>query len=138
MLWDPFEEMKRFRKRMKRLFGEDIFREVGVFTIDSPLLNVEEKKKEYVYTFHVPGFEKKEIEVESGEGTLTVKGKKRAKKEKKEEGYLYKEYEASSFERTVRLPIDADVSRIKAEFKNGVLTLHIPKKKVKKKSIKIH
>ncbi len=134
---DPKEAIEKYKKFWKSIFGDDVFRDIGIVEVSMPLLNIEEKRNQYRYIFHIPGYEKRDINIEVSENSLIISGNKRVKEGKKGKNYIYKEINESSFKRVVPLPIDANPDKLKAEFKNGVLTITIPKKKAKRKKIKV-
>lgn len=93
----------------------------------SPRIDVADTEKEVVITAELPGLEEKDIVVDLSDGLLIIKGEKKAEQEKRETGYVYSERSFGSFER--RIPIDADIldDKTTAVFKNGVLTVTLPK-----------
>lgn len=129
--WDPFS---RFHEEMNRLF-DDFFRgglpmrpewgrEAMAF---DPRVNVYETEKEFRVSAELPGLEQKDIEVEVTEGGLALRGEKKMEHEEKKDGYRTIERSYGSFHRQVPLPADVDASKAGAEFKNGVLTVTVPK-----------
>lgn len=95
----------------------------GVF---APALDVHETKDAYVVTVELAGASKDDIGVESHDGLLTVKGEKKTERETEEEHRHYTERTYGAFSRSLRLPTDAS-SDLKASFRDGVLTIEIPK-----------
>ena len=81
----------------------------------------------YEITIELPGVKPEDIEVSARDGALTVKGEKRAERAVQGKSYFFSEREYGAFQRTFRLPPDADEDRIEAEFRDGVLTLKIAK-----------
>lgn len=132
-LMDPrtsFSGMQSFFNDFFRDFG-DWDRSLGtkLNTEFVPSLNVSETENEYKVTAELPGLEEKDFDVTIEDNILRLKGEKKMESENKEEHYHRYESSYGSFERVLRLPeaINADAS--KAAFKNGVLTLSIPKDK---------
>jgi HSP20 family protein len=92
-----------------------------------PRVDVVDRGSEVVVRAEVPGVEKKDLDVTVTEDAVTIKGATR-REEKEEKGdYYRREISAASFARTVPLPADVDGTQAKAEFKDGVLELVIPK-----------
>lgn len=125
-----------FRAGLPSLF-QDFFREFGD-TWERPLatrnefvpsINVSETENSYKVLAELPGMEEQDFDVTIEDNILRIKGEKKAEFENKDEHYHRYESSYGSFERVLRLPeaIDSDAS--KATFKNGVLTLEIPKNK---------
>jgi HSP20 family protein len=75
----------------------------------------------------VPGMDSKDIQLSLQEQVLTIKGEKRQEKEEKDEHYYRAERSYGAFARAVRLPTPVDGSRVTATFKNGVLSVTLPK-----------
>jgi HSP20 family protein len=94
----------------------------------TPRMNVAETEKEYQVSAELPGVAEKDVEVTFHEGLLTVKGSKKEETEQKDKNFHRMEMSYGSFERSVALPEEIDEEAINASFKNGVLTISIPKK----------
>jgi HSP20 family protein len=75
----------------------------------------------------LPGVDEKDVSVELQGGTLTIKGEKKATTERKDEGYYLAERRYGTFTRTLRLPHAVEADKVQATFKNGVLTVTLPK-----------
>ena len=82
----------------------------------------------YKISLELPGVTENDVEITVHEGLLTVKGEKKVEREEKGENYFFSEREYGRFQRTFRLPADADASKAEASFANGVLTITIPKR----------
>ena len=134
--WEPFGELRDWRPfggRIPSLFE----RLMGDFEEDwpwpsarrgwVPALDVHETDDEYAVTVELPGARKEDITVEFNEGVLTVRGEKKSEREEKDEKRRFVERRYGTFSRSFSLPPDADGDRIEASFKDGVLTLTIPK-----------
>jgi HSP20 family protein len=81
----------------------------------------------YDITMELPGVSSENIDVSVHDGSLTIKGEKRFEREEKGRTYFFSEREYGAFERSFRLPADAQADDITADFKNGVLTVKVPK-----------
>ena len=90
-----------------------------------PRLDLSEADNTYTLTAELPGMEEKDVEVSISGDLLTIKGEKRT--EKKDEKKHIEEIHYGSFERSLTVPEDVDRDKVKASFKNGVLTLTMPK-----------
>jgi HSP20 family protein len=133
-LWDPFRELETFFDDWRPLEFSPRFRRLleqrpAVF---APAIDVHEGDKEYVVTAEVPGVARNEITVEVDEGMLTLRGEKKTEREEKKERRRWVERSYGAFSRSFRLPSDAQVDRIDASFKDGVLTIKIPKSEARK------
>jgi HSP20 family protein len=94
-----------------------------------PAVEIAESDTEFTCTAELPGLTEKNVEVSFADGELRIKGEKKEEKESKTNGKRYHILERSygSFERSFTFPGDVDPAKIVAEFKNGVLTVRLPK-----------
>jgi HSP20 family protein len=139
--WRPFEDLSTLRREMDRLFerflGEPLGleRPTGLWT---PQTDVTETKDSVSITAELPGLEAKDVEVSVSGDMLTIKGEKKQEKEEKDEHRHMVERTYGDFSRMVRLPAPVAADKIKATFKNGVLTVTLPKtEEAKPKSIPV-
>ena len=93
----------------------------------TPLVDIVEKPDAFQITAELPGMDEKSIEVKCSGDVLTIKGEKRDEKEENEEGCYLSERRFGSIQRSFRMPQNVDPEKIDAKFKNGVLTLTLPK-----------
>jgi HSP20 family protein len=129
MKWySPAEEMTRMQRRMRRLF-EDPFR-LDLFTEEmgwTPAVEVVETEKAIEVTAELPGMSRDDVEIHLEHNVLTIRGEKKQEQEQKEkEHYLYERF-YGSFQRAFTLPAPVEEGTVKAEFRNGVLKIHLPK-----------
>jgi len=125
---DPFwKELNSLSNRFNRLF--DMPRDENADSIGawSPVVDIYDKGGEVVIHAELPGMKKEDIDVRVENNVLTIRGKKERKEEVKEEGYFRTERAYGTFSRSFSLPTTVDVSKIVAEYKEGVLTLSLPK-----------
>ncbi len=137
--WEPLRDLVSLREAMDRLFDESFVRVPGVSRAKgfTPSVDMYETDKEVVVKATVPGVKPEDIEISVSGDRLVVKGK--LEEDRTEEGtnYVLRERRFGAFERVLPLLPTANVEDAKAEFKNGVLTITMPKKEVPEKSIKI-
>lgn len=93
----------------------------------SPAIDMTETDKAYKVTAELPGMDPENVEVTFDDGLLRISGEKREEREENEKGYRFSERSYGSFERVLELPAAAMGDKIKAKFKNGVLTVNVPK-----------
>lgn len=131
--------LAQFQRRMFNLF-DDVFGSWGqgweLPSLDSgsgwfagfnPRMDVTDDGKELVITVEVPGIQEKDIEVTLLDNLLTIKGEKHAENEQKGKDYLRHERTFGAFRRSLRVGPEVDAAEIKAAFKDGVLTVTLPK-----------
>ena len=123
----PFDKM--FDQMVESQFPE-VVRQVGIKPYGNtayPKVNVYEYDDKIGIVAEIPGLDKKQLNVEVENGTLTISGEKHTIKEDEGAKVLRRELKASSFKRNFELGEDLDGDDIKATFKNGILNIDIPK-----------
>jgi HSP20 family protein len=120
-IWDPFSSLVRSDRFFESGFPSEWSRWV-------PRVDIKEEDKEYVVTAEIPGVDPKDVNIELEDGVLSIMGEKKFEKEDKKESYYRMERCYGSFSRSFRLGEDIDDKKIDARYKDGVLTLHLPKK----------
>jgi HSP20 family protein len=101
-----------------------------------PRVNVSENEKEVVVSAELPGMEQKDIDVSLTRNTLTIKGEKKSETEEKDKNVFRRERVYGTFLRELELPTDVEPDKVDAEFKNGVLTVKLPKSKAAQQEVK--
>ncbi len=126
----PWRGMETLRHEMDRLFDRffeprwDEFEAVGEW---APKLDFSETKDAYLVKAEVPGVEQKDISVQIQNQVLTLKGEKHKEKEEKDEKYHRVERSWGAFTRTLALPMGVETEKVSATFKDGLLTIKLPK-----------
>ena len=102
-----------------------------------PKMQITETKDAVKLTAELPGIEEKDLDVEiSSDGYLSLSGEKKNSCEHEEKDAYFSEISYGAFKRTIPLPWDLDFDKVKADFKNGILTVFIPKTQVEKQKFK--
>src|SRR6516162_2163742 len=142
--WEPFRDLLAMQHRMDRLFNElgrdaPLYREEAAsLSRWAPTADVYETGDNIVVKAELPGVDPKDLEVRIEDNTLFLKGERKLEKEVKEENYHRIERSYGSFTRSFALPSSVDADKTSAEYKDGVLTLTMPKREeAKRKTIKI-
>jgi len=109
-------------------------------TLDyTPRADIREEDDKYLINMDMPGLDKKDVKIEVEDGYLVVSGERKSEYEDKKNGWLKCERSYGKFQRSFNLGGNVDETKIKAEFKNGELTLTLPKaEKAQKKLININ
>ncbi len=142
--WNPRRDLFNWPLRTNRVFEDffhpTLFNEEGVSTWNwHPVVDIYENDDNIVITAELPGVDKKDISVDVNGRILTLKGERSADNEVKEDNYYRKERSYGKFERSFTLPADVDPDKVKADFKDGILKLDIPKPEAHKpKQITVH
>lgn len=135
--WDPLRELSRMQDEVGRLFDDRLFRQ-GESLGWTPAVDIFEDEEGLSLRFDLAGVEPKDVDIRFENGVLTIKGERKLEKEEKKENYHRVELAYGAFNRSFSLPGTVDAEKIKAESKNGVLTVHLPKKaEAKPKSIQV-
>jgi HSP20 family protein len=131
-LWefDPFRDFFRSPVGISRLLEGPLMERAETVRW-APAMDVAESKDGYTVTAEIPGVSKDDISVECHDNVITIKGEKRDEREETDEHRHYVERSYGSFSRSFRLPPDAS-DDIQASFRNGVLTVVVPKQEEKK------
>lgn len=131
--WDPFKELDDVQDRLARLFGraparrQDNQEEAITVAEWAPLVDISEDDKEYVIKAELPELKRDDIKVTVEGGTLTISGERKLEKEEKGKKYHRVERAYGRFVRSFTVPDDADAQKVNAEFKDGVLKVHLAK-----------
>jgi HSP20 family protein len=140
--WEPFRDLMTTQREFDRLFKEafnPFFGENDLSTRTwAPPVDIFEDENDIVLKAELPGVDPKDVEVKVEDNTLYLKGERKFEKEVKEENYHRVERSYGSFARSFSLPNSINAEKVKAEYKDGLLTLTLPKREeAKPKTIKI-
>ena len=133
MRWDPFKEMADLQNRLASLLPLTPARE-GNGTKElmsvaqwAPSVDISEDDKEWLLKTDLPEVKREDVKVTVEDGVLTITGERKFEKEEKNKKYHRVERAYGNFLRSFALPDGADGSKVAAEFKEGVLKVHLPK-----------
>jgi len=142
--WHPIKEMEDFENRLARFFGLAPARttpggqELMTLAEWTPSVDISEDYKEWLVKADLPEVKKEDVKVTVENGVLTVTGERQFEKEEKNKKYHRIERSYGSFFRSFALPVGADGAKVSAEFKDGVLKVHLPKtEEAKKKPVRV-
>ncbi len=141
--WRPTSDIEELRNEMDRLYQNffgSISDEAVDFPMTYPLVNIKERKDQLEISAELPGLSKDDVKISISDSILTIKGEKKSEAKKENENYFRTERRYGKLERSFRLPTKVDNEKVKAEFKDGILNIMLPKKeeaKPKEISIKI-
>ena len=138
--WDPVKELEEMTERMNRLVTRPATgTEEALVTAEwAPIVDIQETDKEYLVKAELPEVKKEDVEVTIKDGVLSLEGERHQEKEDKNKKFHRVERSYGKFVRCFTMPEDADEKNVRADFKEGVLNLHLPKSEgVKPKAIEI-
>jgi HSP20 family protein len=127
--WPAFGRLSSLRDEIERLFDEPLtaLARTSQFLSGVPALDVHEDKDNVVVKIELPGMKKEDIDVSLHDGNLSISGERKSE-EKLEDAEVYRsERFFGRFERTVTLPAPVVAERVQAQYKDGVLTVTLPK-----------
>ena len=141
--WDPFKELEEIGDRFNRIFRRlpeyrPMNKEALTVADWVPAVNISEDDKEYVIKAELPEVDKKDVKIGVEDGVLSIQGERT--KEKEEKGKKFHRIESSygSFFRSFTLPENVAEDKLTADFKDGILFVHLPKtEKPKSKAIEV-
>jgi HSP20 family protein len=141
--WDPFRELEEVSDRLNRMFARPAAartndKETMIVADWTPSVDISETDGEYQIKAEIPDVKKEDVKVTVEDGVLTIQGERKHEKEEKGKKFHRIERSYGSFVRTFSLPDVIDEEKVKAEFKDGVLNLYLPKsEKAKPKAIEV-
>lgn len=136
--WNPFREMEDLQNRLSSVLGmapvrpADAREENMTVAEWTPLVDITEDANEYLIKTDLPEVRKEDVKVSVEDRVLTITGERKFEKEEKGKKFHRVERAYGSFVRSFTLPDDADDSKVLAEFKDGVLKVHVTKSEAKK------
>ena len=136
--WDPWRDLQRFQEEMGRTFDDRLLARGGESMGWAPKVDIYEDEEGVDLRFELAGVEPKDVDIRFENGVLTLRGDRKLEKEEKKDNYHRVELSYGTFTRSFSLPGTVDAEKIRAESKNGVLTVHLPKKpEAKPKAIQV-
>jgi HSP20 family protein len=140
--WDPFRELEEVSERLNRVFTRPAMRTNGKEQLTvadwMPTVDISETDGEYLIKAELPEVKKEDVKVTVENGVLTIQGERLQEKEESGKKFHRVERSYGSFVRSFTLPESVDEGAVKADYKDGVLNLHLPKsEKVKPKAIEV-
>ncbi|GAX41892.1 heat shock protein Hsp20 [Tolypothrix sp. NIES-4075] len=137
--WQPFQEMETLRHQMDKMFDELAGYNREVTKTWSPAVELEDTNDQLILRAEVPGLEGKDLDIQVAREAVSIAGETRYENKASERGYLRSEFRYGKFQRTIPLPAAIKNDQVQAEFKNGILTLTMPKaEEAKNKVVKIN
>lgn len=142
-VWNPMREFANLENRLERLFGAGFSsrngeKEALAVAQWAPLVDISEDANEYLVKAELPEVKKEDVKVNVENGQLTISGERKSEKEEKGKKFHRVERSYGSFLRTFTLPEAVSNDKVTAEFKDGLLIVHLPKdEKARPKAIEV-
>lgn len=129
--WDPFKEIAEMSNRLNRYVGPRAPNggEQESLTIAqwAPAVDVIEQEKEFLIKAELPDMKKEDVKVSVDDRVMTIKGERKLEKEETGKKFHRIERSYGSFSRSFTLPEDVDAAKVSADYKDGVLNIHLPR-----------
>ena len=139
--WEPFGDLVSLREAMDRLFEDSLVRPSRLFAeawAEGLAVDMYQTDNDVVIKASLPGVKQEEVDITITGDTLTIKGETKAEEEVKRENYFRQERRYGAFSRSVSIPVPVRGDKAEATFRDGVLTITLPKaEEVKPKRISI-
>jgi len=139
--WEPFRGLNTLYEQMNRLFEDSLFRartHDTALTTWAPPVDIYETENELVVKVELPDVNEKDLDIRVENNILTIRGERKFEQTVSEDNYLRVERAYGSFSRSFSLANSVDTDAIQAEYRNGVLTVRVPKRaEAKPKQIKV-
>ena len=136
-----YREMEEMTDRLNRFFGtwtRPNGKELLTVTDWTPVVDIQETDVEYLLKAELPEVKKEDVKVTVENGVLTLQGERKQEKEEKGKKFHRIERSYGSFLRTFTVPLDTDETKVAADFKDGILKVHLPKtEKPRPKAIEV-
>ncbi len=135
--FNPFTEIQKMQEQMDKIFeefhkkmmSEDAFSKFKSFDLaSSPAMDLVDKKDHYEIKVDMPGVDEKGVKITVKERVLKIEAKREQTKKEKKDNFIKQERFFSDYLKMITLPKDANADKLKSSYKNGVLTIVIPKK----------
>jgi len=131
----PTISRRSFSPFLSNLFDDDFFPVLTGRNSSMPAVNIKENEKSFILELAVPGIDKKDLKIDINEDVLTISHEVKDEKEENTDGYKRKEFSYTSFCRSFYVPENVNVDKIGASYKDGVLTVDLPKNEEEKSKI---
>jgi HSP20 family protein len=131
-IWDPFEDMKKLRKQMDKLFSDFWSEKITMpkgMRLREPLVDIVDRKNAVEVRAELPGIDRKNVKINVEEDRVEIKAEKKEEKEEKKKDFYRQERAYRGFYKSFTLPAKIDSQKAKAKFDKGILTLTLPKLK---------
>lgn len=132
--WNPLRELEDMQMRLNRFFTEAPAprSEKPLFADWAPAVDIQETAQEYLIKAELPEMKREDIQVNVLDGVLTLEGERSQEKEEKGKKFHKTERSYGKFVRQFALPAEVDAAKVQAEYKEGLLSVHLPKTAVAK------
>lgn len=125
--WQPFREIETLRRQFDELFEELSGGRPEYEMTWAPAVELQDTDDQLFLRAQIPGMEAKDLDIRVTRDAVYIAGEHRSEHKAEEKGYFRSEFRYGKFERTIPLPVPVQNERVEADYKNGILTLRLPK-----------
>jgi len=137
--WQPFQEMETLRRQMDQIFDEMVGVNSTAQMAWKPAVELQDTEDNVILRAEIPGVEGKDLDVRVTREAVAISGEHRHEKKTEERGNFRTEFRYGKFQRVIPLPVAVQNDQVQAEFKNGILTLTLPKvTEARRKVVKVN
>ncbi|OKH21269.1 Hsp20/alpha crystallin family protein [Chroogloeocystis siderophila] len=137
--WQPFQEIETLRRQMDQVFEELAGNNQQPETFWKPAVELKDTEDSLILRAEIPGVEGKDLDVQVTREAVAIRGEYRREQQAQERGLFRSEFRYGKFQRVVGLPVAIQNDQVQAEFKNGILTLTLPKvTEARRKVVKVN
>ncbi|MBD1835241.1 Hsp20/alpha crystallin family protein [Cyanobacteria bacterium FACHB-472] len=135
--WNPWREMATLQQQMNRLFDEALVPATGGerSLVRVPAAEMEETQEAIHLKLEVPGIEAKDLDVQVTENAVSISGERKEETKTEENGVTRSEFHYGKFQRVIPLPARIQNTQVQAEYKDGILSLTLPKSEEEKNKV---
>lgn len=127
MRWQPFQEVETLRRQLDQVFDE-----LKGFSNErsetwTPAIELQDSADNLLLRAQLPGIDRKDLDIQVTREAVLIAGERRYEQHNKDQGYFRSEFRYGKFHRVVQLPLPVQNDKVSAEYKDGILTLTLPK-----------
>jgi HSP20 family protein len=124
--WQPFSEMETLRRQMDQIFDEMLTQKRDAITW-KPAAELEDTDNNLILRLSIPGVEAKDLNIRVTQQVVAISGEKRQENQTENNSSFRSEFRYGKFQRVIPLPVAIENNKVQAQFKDGILTLTLPK-----------
>lgn len=124
--WQPFSEMETLRRQMDQIFDEMLTQKRDAITW-KPAAELEDTDNNVILRLSIPGVEAKDLNIRVTQQVVAISGEKRQENQTENNSSFRSEFRYGKFQRVIPLPVAIENNKVQAQFKDGILTLTLPK-----------
>lgn len=137
--WQPFQEMETLRRQMDQMFDEMVGVNREAQMTWKPAVELQDTEDNVILRAEIPGVEGKDLDIHVTREAVAIAGEHRYEKKASERGFFRTEFRYGKFQRVIALPVAVQNDQVQAEFKDGILTLTLPKvTEARRKVVKVN